>query len=74
MCLMIEHLGMHINTCCIGKPGSEVIKLYTCLARLSTNGILLKNVKMPKSVDILTFISIIHTTSESIKARITHSF
>ena len=37
--------------------------------RLSTKFNLLINVKMPTIVDILTFISMINTTSERLKAR-----
>ena len=37
--------------------------------QLSTKFILLKNVKMPTIVGILTFISMINTTSEKLKLR-----
>ena len=54
----------------IGKiPGPEVIKLFSCSTQLSTKFILLINVKMPTNVGILTFISMINTTSERLKAR-----
>ena len=43
--------------------------LFSCSAQLSTKLILLMNVKMPTIVGILTFISIINTTSERLKAR-----
>ena len=49
--------------------GTEVIKLFSCSTQLSTKFILLINVKMPKVVDILTFISMIYTTFESLKPR-----
>ena len=49
--------------------GLEVIKLFSCSTQLSTKFILLINVKMPTIVGILTFISRINTTSESLKAR-----
>ena len=58
------------NTCNdTKKTGPEVIKLFSCSTRLSTKFILLKNVKMPTIVGILTFISMINTTSERLKAR-----
>ena len=47
----------------------EVITLLSYLTRLSTKFILLINVKMPTIVDILTFISMINTTPERLKAR-----
>ena len=48
--------------------GPEVIKLFSYSTQLSTKFILLINVKMPTSVGILTFISMINTTSERLKA------
>ena len=51
------------------KPGSEVIKLFSYSTHLSTKFILLINVKMPTIVGILTFISMINTTCERLKAR-----
>ena len=39
------------------QPGSEVIKLFTFSTQLSIKFILLINVKMPKIVGILTFMS-----------------
>ena len=50
-------------------PGPEVIKLFQCSTQLSTEFILLINVKMPTNVSILTVISMINTTSERLKAR-----
>ena len=44
-------------------------KTFPCSTQLSTKLILLINVKMPKIVGILTFISMINTTSERLKAR-----
>ena len=44
-------------------------KTFSCSTQLSTKFILLKNVKMPTIVGILTFISMINTTSERHKAR-----
>ena len=39
------------------RPGPEVIKLFSCSTQLRLKFILLKNVKMPTIVGILTFIS-----------------
>ena len=49
--------------------GPEVIKLFSCSTQMSTKFILLINVKMPTIVGILTFISMINTTSEVLQAR-----
>ena len=49
--------------------GPEVIKLFAYSTQLSTKFILLINVKMPTIVGILTFISMINTSSERLKAR-----
>ena len=53
---------------CVHKicPGPEVIKLH---AQLSMKFTMLINVKMSTIVDILTFISMINTLSDSLKAR-----
>ena len=53
------------------KPGPEVIKLFAYSTQLSVKFILLINVKMPTIVEIgiLTFISMLNTTSERLKAR-----
>ena len=40
-----------------GRPGHEVIKLFSCSAQLSMKFFLLINVKMPTIVGILTFMS-----------------
>ena len=56
------------------KPGPEVIKLFPCSTQLSMKFIILINVKMPTAVGILTFISMIITTSESLKARKVYIF
>ena len=50
-------------------PGPEVVKLFSCSTQLSTKYILLIYVKMPTIVGILTFISMIITTSERLNAR-----
>ena len=52
-----------------GGPGPEVINLFSFSTQLSTKFILPINVKMPTIVVILTFISMINTTSERLKAR-----
>ena len=64
---MKETTGMF----CMGKPGIEVIRLL-CSTQLKF--IMLINVKMPTIVGILTFISTINTTSESLKARKVFNF
>ena len=51
------------------QPGPEVIKLFSSSTQLSTKYILLLNVKMPTIVGVLTFISMINTTSERLKER-----
>ena len=43
--------------------------LFLILAQLSTKFIMLKHVKIPTIVGILTFISMINTTSARLKAR-----
>ena len=50
-------------------PGPEVIKLFPCSSQLSTKFILLINAKMPATVGILTFVSMINTSPERLKAR-----
>ena len=50
------------------SPGPGVINFFSCSTQLSTKFILLINVKMPSIVGILTFISMINTTSERLKA------
>ena len=44
-------------------------KMCSCSTHLSTKMILLINIKMPTSVGILTFIIMINTTYERLKAR-----
>ena len=53
----------------LNKPGPEVLKLFSCSTQLSMKIILLMNVNMPTIVDILTFMSMVNTTSERLKAR-----
>ena len=50
------------------SPGPEVIKLFSCSVQLSITFTMLINVKMPTIVGILTFMSMINTTPESLKA------
>ena len=57
-----------IRVCSVCNTGPKVIKLFPCSIRLSTKFILLINVKMPTIVGILTFISMINTTTERPKA------
>ena len=49
--------------------GPEVITLFSCSTQLSIKFVMLINIKMPTIVGILTFISLIIKTSESLKAR-----
>ena len=49
------------------KPGPEIIKLFSCSTQLSMKFILLKSVKMPTIVGILTFISMINIPSKCFK-------
>ena len=51
------------------QPGPEVIELFSYSTQLSTKFILFINVKMPTTVGILTFISMINTKSEILKAK-----
>ena len=50
-------------------PGLESINSFSCSAQLSIVFFMLINVKMPTIVGISTFISMINTISESLKAR-----
>ena len=56
------------------SPGPKVIKHFPCSTQLSMKFILLINVKMPTIVGILTFISMINTTSERLLLKKTSSF
>ena len=51
------------------QSGPEVIRLFSYSTQLSKKFIRLINVKMPTIVGILSFISMINTTSERFKAR-----
>ena len=61
-CLVAEHLESYLEA----KPGPEVL-FFPFLTQLSTNFILLINVKMPTIVVILTFISMTNTTFKKSK-------
>ena len=52
---LFKGVYMYIARTCY--PGPEVIKLFSCSAQLRLKFILLRNVKMPTIVGILTFIS-----------------
>ena len=56
------------------SSGPEVIKLFSYSTQLSTKFILLINVKMPTDVGILTIISMINTTSESLRLKARNFF
>ena len=60
--------SLRLSTRC-DKTGPEVIKLISKSTQLSTKLILPINVKMPTIIGILTFMSIINTTLEKLKAR-----
>ena len=60
---ILWNIGKHCRTWPRGY------KTFSCSTQLSTNFILLINVKMPTIVGILTFISMIDTTSEILKAK-----
>ena len=62
---MFQATKRHIE---MTQSGPEVIKLFPCSTQLSTKFNLLITVKMPTIVGILTFISMINTTSERRKA------
>ena len=61
------NLQKHTN-----QPGPKVINLFSCSTELSMEFILLMNIIMPTIVGILSYISMINTTSESLKARSLH--
>ena len=70
----IEHrprfwIFQHYFSALSRRTGPKVIKLFSCWTQMSTKFIPLINVKMPTIVGILTFISMINTTSERLKAR-----
>ena len=49
------------------KNGPDIIKLFSCSTQLSMKFIMLINVKMPTTVGIKTFISMMDTAFESLK-------
>ena len=60
-CRAVKWTGLSLST------GPKVIELFSCSTQLSMKFILLIN--KPTIVGILTFISMINTTSERLKAR-----
>ena len=52
----------------VRKKKPKVIKLFPCSTQVSKKYIMLIGVKVPTIVGILTFISMIETTSERLKA------
>ena len=64
-----EHNDLYKPALFTEKTGPEVIKLFSCETQRIMKFILLINVKMPTIVGILTFISMINTTPERLKAR-----
>ena len=70
LCNKQRHMRQFMKKCTYRtRTGPEVIKLFPCSTQLSTKFILLINVKMPTIVSILTFNSMINTTSKRLKAR-----
>ena len=51
------------------RAGTKITKLFSCSTQLSMKLIMFIKIKMPTIVGILTFISMIKTISESLKAR-----
>ena len=51
------------------RPGCKVIKHYSCSTQMSMKFIMLINIKLPTTVGILIFMSMINTASEHLKAR-----
>ena len=60
---------MQIADAVSSHQAPRLFKLFPCSTQLSMKFILLINVKMPTIVGILTFMSMINTTSEGLKAR-----
>ena len=44
-----------VEICLVLESGPEIIKLFPCSTQLSTKSILLINVKMPTTVELLAF-------------------
>ena len=68
LCILVAYFAV----CCKLyrlRTGPEVLKLFPCSTWLSTIFFLLINVKMPTILGILTFISMINTTSQILLAR-----
>ena len=66
--IMLKITSRDMMIIVLASPGPEVIKLFSCSTPLSTKFILLISVKMPTIVGILTFISMVNTTYERLKA------
>ena len=72
-CLLDKHKNLinwpwgYIKNSCSTHLAPEVIKFLPCSTQLSLKFNLLINVKMTAIVGILTFISMINTTSERLK-------
>ena len=68
---LVKMSGMvHFDgTILVTISGLKVIKLFSCSIQLSMKFIMLINVKMPTIVGISTFINMINTTSERLKAK-----
>ena len=64
-----ETLNKHVSKPAGVGQASRLKKLSSCSTQLNTRLIILISIKMPTFVEILTFISMINTTSESLKAK-----
>ena len=64
-----EETGLSFDLLETTKTGPYNIKLFLCSTQLTSKFILLINVKLPTIVGILTFISMINTTTERLNAR-----
>ena len=56
------------------KPGPKFIKPFSCSTKLRMNFVMLIHVKRPTIVGILTFISMINTTSSKLKLKARNVF
>ena len=68
VCVFVNAVCMQQNSYVFLKQGLKILN-FSCLTQLSMKFIMFINVKMPTFVGILTFISMINTTFESLKAR-----
>ena len=67
--LVLAHLRQLTRNLKVWYQAPRLYNLFSCSTQLSTKFFLLINLKMPTIVGILTFISMINTTSERLKAR-----